>query len=304
MKVSICIACHNQAHFLKEAIESCFSQDYKNLNVVVLDDASADGTNDLLKQLSKSHSNLIYLRSPKPSGSGGAFNKAIEKAKENSDVIVLLCSDDFFTCNNVISDIVKRFLELPKEVHVSRYYHQFEDGDRRPVRAWRSDDVIELANNPSGLAFRSTALEGLNLTNKMFVEAPTLVAEVCKKGFWSILPYDTVAVRIHQSTARSKEYYAKMWTTSPVEEWAKIGGEALLRDYTSLVQIKNYFSTRAVIQECKNFIRLRPINLITPAFIFFSVVSILTPRSILINVPHWYRITFGRWFTREVKREA
>lgn len=277
VKVSICIANYKQDHLLPEALESCKAQNYSNIETVVYNDL--DGC-----------------------GSGGAFNRAIIHA--TGDIVVLLCADDVFTDSRVISDIVKLFKSNKYLVHVSRHYHQFIDGDRRPVRAWRGNDVIELANNPSGLAFkRESIIHGEGLSNKMFVEAPALVRAVLRHEWeYEIMEWDTVAVRIHNSTARSKDYYKKRWVSSPIEEWTKLGGKSLLRDYTSLIQIKNYFTTRAVLKECWNFIRLRPLNILSPGFWFFSIIAICTPRTILRHIPHLYRITIGRWTTREVKR--
>lgn len=290
---SICIACHNQAYYLHFALSSCVKQygssDYE---IIVLDDASTDRTKEVCE-----HFFVKYLRSDKPSGSGEAFNKAIAQA--TSDIIVLLCADDFFINRNVMQDILEKF-ENKAVDHVSRYYYQFIDGDNRPVRAWRKDDIIELANNPSGLAFRRSAIQGLKLTNRMFIEAPYLVSQV--KGKSVILKYDTVAVRIHQSTARTPGYYKKMWTSSPIEEWVKIGGTSLLKDHTSLIQIKVNFTMEAVVKEIWNFIRLRPLNLIMPSFWFFSIIALITPRPILYKVPEIYRSTIGRWTTKEIKR--
>lgn len=295
MKVSICIASHNMRHLLPRALGSCIIQDYANKEIILLDDASTDGTPDY---------NLFdcvrQFRSEEPSGTGGAFNKAMSHA--TGDIIVLLCADDIFFDHRVISDIVEAFKVSPHIVHVSRYYHQFIDGDYRPVRAWRGDDVIELANNPSGLAFKRSAIGGCQLSNKMFVEASSLVSCVINNGSYAILPYDTVAVRIHQSISRNKDYYRKRWVSSPIEEWVKVAGVSLLKDFTSLIQIKNYFTTQAVLKECGNFIRMKPTVIFNPAFLFFAAVSILTPRSILLKIPDLYRRTWGRWTTRVVCR--
>lgn len=297
VKVSICIASHNMGHLLQEAIESCEMQDYKNIEIVVLDDASTDNTSEL--PVFK-YPYVKYFRSESPSGTGGAFNKAI--LNSTGDIIVLLCADDVFTDQRVISDIVEEFCDVSVG-HVSRYYYQFVDGDRRPVRAWHNDDIIELANNPTGLAFRRLAIEGCELSNKMFVEASSLVSCVLnKKWNYRILRWDTVAVRIHKSISRTPGYYKKMWKTSPVEEWAKVGGSKLLTDYTSLIQIKNNFTTEAVVKEIGNFIKLRPLNLLIPSFWFFSIVSLITPRPILYKIPEIYRSTIGKWTTKEIMR--
>lgn len=277
MKVSVCIANYKQDQFLKEALDSIAMQTYKDIEVKIYDDKEGVG-------------------------SGEAFNRAIAMA--TGDVIVLLCADDVFTDCNVISDIVKEF-EDPKIYHISRWYHQFVDGDRHPVRAWRGDNVIELANNPSGLAFRHERIPDFyKLSNKMFVEAPTMVADILRffPDDWKahlILKYDTVAVRVHKSTARSKDYYKKMWVSSPILEWAKLGWRS--NDFSSLIQVKNYSVN--LVSEIKNFVKLNPYNLINPCFWFFAGIAFVTPRFILLKIPEIYRATIGRWTTREIKRD-
>jgi len=274
LSVSVCIANYNQDQFLPELYDSIKMQDYKNIDIVIYHDTVGIG-------------------------SGEAFNRAIAKA--TGDIIVLMCADDVFTDKRVISDIVEVFKTSPQIGHVSRWYHQFLDGDRHPVRAWRGDNVIELANNPSGLAFRRCALQGKKLTNKMFVEAPNLVKEILDGGIWfHILKYDTVAVRIHQSTARSPEYYKKMWTSSPVEEWSKLGWKT--NDFTHLVQVGVNFEKKAVVQEACQFLNVNFWNILNPCFWFFIGVALL-PRKILYKIPEIYRATWGRWTTREVRRE-
>lgn len=281
LTVSVCIANYKQDKFLKEATGSVLMQTYP-CTICVYNDLEGVG-------------------------SGEAFNRAIAMA--NTDIIVLLCADDIFTDAHVIEDIVKEFQNNIGLGHISRWYHQFVDGDRHPVRAWRGESVIELANNPSGLAFRREALKDpcengkyFTLTNKMFIEAPCLVDKVIRMWWaYSILRYDTVSVRVHKSTARSKDYYTKMWTSSPVEEWAKLGWKT--NDFTHLIQVKNYFTIKAVFNEIFSFIRVNPFYIINPIFVFFSITALCTPRCVLLHIPEFYRSTWGRWTTRYVKRK-
>ena len=107
LTVSICIANYKQDQFLPELIESIKMQDYPNIETVIYHDTQGTGV-------------------------GNAFNSAITKSI--GDIVVLMCADDMFTDSHVISDIVRAFDFSPNIVHVSRWYHQFIDGDRHPVR--------------------------------------------------------------------------------------------------------------------------------------------------------------------------
>lgn len=53
--VSLLIVCYNQQHFIREALESALTQDYVNLEVVVADDASTDGTQAIIRELAQSY---------------------------------------------------------------------------------------------------------------------------------------------------------------------------------------------------------------------------------------------------------
>lgn len=59
--VSIAIITYNQKEFLRECIESCLAQTYKNIEIVVADDASTDGTQDLLKDYDENYPGLFVL---------------------------------------------------------------------------------------------------------------------------------------------------------------------------------------------------------------------------------------------------
>ena len=272
LTVSVCVAAYKQERFMPELLANLKEQIYPH-ELVIYEDKEGLGT-------------------------GEAFNRAVAKA--TGDIIVLLCADDLFADKHVLSDIVAIF-DNPEIGHVSRFYYQFVDGDRRPVRAWRSENILELANNPSGLAFRRDCF--CTLSNRLFLESADSVWRFLyyqPKGY-QIMRYDTVAVRIHKSNSRNPNHYAKYWHGSIVKEWAKMGWRS--NDYASLIQISVNASRRAVISEIREFISANPKCLFNPLFSFFCLVALLTPKKILYVLPEIYRSTIGRTFTREIKRK-
>jgi glycosyltransferase involved in cell wall biosynthesis len=288
------------SHVIMDTIINCLSQDYENKEIIVYDDCSTDGTENLLRPLQW----IRYVRGDVNLGVGAGFNAAIAQA--TGDIIVLMCADDLFTDKRVIPDIVNIFNDHPTVGYVSRWYYQFiPKGDRRPVRAWRGQDPIVLANNPSGLAFRRHPLVSgwCECSNKMFIETSKLAADVIKTGWgYRIMEWDTVAVRVHGSTSTQAGYWLKRRVSSPVMDWYSIGGKEIAKDYVSLIQIKNNFKTTAVVEEIANFIKLRPVNLLNPLFWFFSILALVTPRPILRKIPAWYRENIGWRITKEIKR--
>lgn len=296
--VSVVIATYNMGHLILETINSCINQRNINIEVVVYDDCSTDDTKKIGLH---AHPLIRYVRGGVNLGVGAAFNEGIKYAKY--DLIVLMCADDLFTNDNVLYDMCCAFERNLDCGHVSRWYHQFVGNDPSPVRAWRTNDPIIQANNPSGLMFYKPALKYAKCSNKMMIETSALVSDVINQGWgYHILKYDTIKARVHKSTSTQKDYWLKRRVSSPVLDWWEIGAKDMAKDYVSLIQIKNGFTMSAVLEEIGNFIRLRPLNAVNPKFWFWVLVAVLTPRRILRKLPPFYRKHIGVRLTQNVKR--
>lgn len=92
-KVSVVIPCYNHASYLREAVESVLSQTLKDLEIVIVNDGSADNSQDVALQLiaEKPNENLILLNQPN-SGLPTSRNNGIKAA--HSDYIFVLDADD------------------------------------------------------------------------------------------------------------------------------------------------------------------------------------------------------------------
>jgi glycosyltransferase involved in cell wall biosynthesis len=60
--VSVAIITYNQKEFLRECIESILEQDYPNFEIIVADDASTDGTQDMLREYYRKYPSKFVLR--------------------------------------------------------------------------------------------------------------------------------------------------------------------------------------------------------------------------------------------------
>lgn len=103
MKVSIITSCYNRVATIRDAIESVLAQDYNNIEFIVVDGVSTDGSLEIIREYEDRISTII---SEPDHGMYEAINKGIRMA--TGDVIGLLHSDDFFYNNGVVSRIVER----------------------------------------------------------------------------------------------------------------------------------------------------------------------------------------------------
>ena len=88
-KVSIVIPSYNQVDYIEETFKSIFDQNYPNLEVLVIDGGSTDGSVEVIKKYAEQ---IDYWVSEPDKGQSDAINKGLEKA--TGDWLAFMNSDD------------------------------------------------------------------------------------------------------------------------------------------------------------------------------------------------------------------
>lgn len=132
MKVSIITCCYNSAATVEHAIQSVLSQDYPNIEYIIVDGLSKDNTLEVVSKYKDRIGNII---SEKDDGIYDAINKGVRNA--TGDIVGLLHSDDFFSDNQVISRIVAAFNNQIDAVYGDLQYVAKDNPDK-VIRNWIS----------------------------------------------------------------------------------------------------------------------------------------------------------------------
>ncbi len=106
LKVSIITVCYNSAETIDSTIRSVISQDHQSLEYIIVDGASVDNT---LKIIERYKDKISVLISEKDKGIYDAINKGISKA--TGDIVAILHADDFYSSENVISQVAAAFAD-------------------------------------------------------------------------------------------------------------------------------------------------------------------------------------------------
>ena len=136
MKVSIITVSYNSVTTIKDTIESVITQDYQNIEYIVVDGNSNDGTNEIIKEYKDKISCYI---SESDKGIYDAMNKGINSA--TGDLIGILNSDDLYVNNRVISNIVDHIGDCDGIYADLVYVDQFNLNKIK--RTWRSGKYSE-----------------------------------------------------------------------------------------------------------------------------------------------------------------
>lgn len=108
MKVSVITVCYNRKATIGQSIKSVLDQDYPDVEYIIVDGNSSDGTKDIIKSYSDKITKYI---SESDNGMYDAINKGLGMA--TGDIVGLMHSDDVFYDTTVISKIVEVFKNNP-----------------------------------------------------------------------------------------------------------------------------------------------------------------------------------------------
>jgi glycosyltransferase involved in cell wall biosynthesis len=111
MKVSIITVVKNSSDTINETIESVLAQTYGNIEYIVIDGGSNDGTVNLIK---KYQNKITRFINESDNGIYDALNKGIQLA--TGDVIAILHADDLFYDHFVVSDMVNKMTDSGAEL--------------------------------------------------------------------------------------------------------------------------------------------------------------------------------------------
>jgi glycosyltransferase involved in cell wall biosynthesis len=108
MKISVVTVVYNCVDTIEGCIQSVIAQDYTDVEFIVVDGGSKDGTVDIIKKYSTGIARFV---SEKDNGIYDAMNKGIRMA--TGDVVGILNADDFFYSNTTLSEIAEMFMKEP-----------------------------------------------------------------------------------------------------------------------------------------------------------------------------------------------
>ncbi len=136
-KVSVVIPAFNQVDYLREALNSVVNQTYSNLEVLVVDDGSTDGTRELVLELVKKDSRVVYIGQENDKTYGlGARNWGMLNA--TGEWIALLDQDDIWYPNK----IEKQIDFLVQNEHIGCTFTPVDFVDKNGVKFDTQKDAV------------------------------------------------------------------------------------------------------------------------------------------------------------------
>jgi glycosyltransferase involved in cell wall biosynthesis len=269
--VTVGIINYNYGHFLDHAIKSVLNQKYGNIEILIADDFSTDGSIEKIKEYENKYANIKGIYHFQNSGSAvTAFRDIIHNA--SGEYLVFLSADDYFFDDSVIANYVQEFI---KDSNLDYVYGNIqvvdEEGNRKETWKYRDYTDEEIVYNTfrnmgSGVIPLTTGMVKLDFyyKNKLsFVDDPnnrvagdTLNTLVYVKHGWKrkYIDMQTLCYRHHnynmtydlenriKSIISVMEYVIDNFNVSnyfPEVKWSEISG--IMKEQEKMYIIGEYY---------------------------------------------------------------
>jgi glycosyltransferase involved in cell wall biosynthesis len=103
--VTVLCLCYNHARFVAEAIDSVFAQTYQPIQLIVVDDGSADNSPQVIDQTLRNRPDVLFLKHSQNQGYCASLNEALRHAK--GEFIIDLAADDVLHPQRVESGVAE-----------------------------------------------------------------------------------------------------------------------------------------------------------------------------------------------------
>ena len=134
MKISVITVCLNNVKTIQRTLNSVTSQNWSNIEHIIIDGGSTDGTLELIKN---NNPFLAHLSSGPDAGIYDAINKGLEVA--TGDIICVLNADDYYPSDRILSFVVTKMCNSNLDILMGDVVFFSSKNPERTVRRYRSN---------------------------------------------------------------------------------------------------------------------------------------------------------------------
>lgn len=193
VNVSVIITTHNRKNLLIKAIDSVLNQTYKNLECIVVDDASSDDTYNAIKGYIDNAS-IAYIRINEDETKGGNYARNLGILASSGDYVAFLDDDDEWMPTKIEKQVMVSKTTGAGFVYCGRMYSY--DGQR----AITYDDIMNNQKFPEGNLSSESIVRTITVTSTMFIKKHVLIdSGLFDENLFAWQDYE-MAIRVLQNT--------------------------------------------------------------------------------------------------------
>lgn len=183
-KISIVIPVYNGEKYIRRCFKSIINQQYKNIEVIVVNDGSTDNSESIIKSFVSKNSNFVYIKKDN-GGLSDARNCGVQSA--TGDYICFIDVDDYID-DNLFGQLQQYF---PYNYDLIKY---------KMIVVDENGSIIKKNNGP--IFDSKTGIEAFNILYKSDKLVEPAVIYLYKKSFWDDNKFSFPIGRYHEDFAR------------------------------------------------------------------------------------------------------
>ena len=203
MKLSVIVPVYKAENTLRKCVDSLLAQTVEDLEVILVNDGSPDGSASILEDYAACFPDRIRTKTLTNGGQGRARNFGLEMAR--GEWIGFVDSDDW-----VQPDMYEKLIAAAEgqncDIAVCDILQCFADGSTQVLRAWREGEPLSAAGSACDKVFRRSLVEELRFPEGLWYEDFAFSAlALSRAGKLSCLPEALYCYRIgHPSTMHNQ----------------------------------------------------------------------------------------------------
>jgi len=314
-KVTIMIATYNQERFITEAIQSAMAQDYPNLEIVVSDDCSSDGTYKVAKEYEQRDPRVKVFRNKQNLGRVRNYHHLLYDLA-NGEWCVMLDGDDYYIDNSFLTSCISTVEQFKVQNVVACFagFARYECEWNKEFRYIPKECLVDgreafmsfpktWLNHGSLLYKRKAAIDVYGYTDDILSADAALFLKLCLIGDIYYVPKCVYVWRIHEKNESIKyrsfqqleqneelrnsvgKFAAgvngvdfKLWNTNQIRKTTKSAFiyAALHEDFKSRLEL------------LKHIWRKYPFSLFSPETLLAAIAMVLLPSQVFYSTKNAY----------------
>ena len=202
-KVTVIIPSYNHAKWISQSIESVLNQSHENLELIIVDDGSSDGSQDVIKRYAE-HPKVRVVFNTLNNGQGYCIKQGLKLAL--GELICILPSDDWYY-PGVISLQVEKFETLSSDYGIvygptDRYIEGKSELRRSSRKLYRGDVKSQLINDwgfvpPMSPMYRKKVLLEFPMLEGYRAEGESIFFKIATRYYFDYITQTVGCMREH-----------------------------------------------------------------------------------------------------------
>lgn len=325
---------YNGSASIRTTLESLFSSDLSEFELVISDDCSTDNSLDIVSEFSEK--NIVINRNEKNLGYPKNMQTAFDLC--SGDLVVLLAQDDKIT-STILSEYIDIFSKNQNLGALSRAYYAYSENENKPIRI--KNTLAKFNLEPISLFEKNGNLENLEGILRTLDQLSLLALRKDKVLFpfnedvfpCHVYPFLSVLQNKGVQIGLYNDYPLAVWVDtsqcintswiydrSPVDSWSSCLDQCLsniiplqdlialkkrfvFENWIGLFQIRNY-SRRPLFytfREVKFMLKGSKANLLNPSFLLTLVLVFCVPKALLIRLVNTVKKQINPLLVKKVK---